>query len=39
MRNWNVEEETGKPLCPLKDDFIDARKVAEFLGIPLFTVL
>ncbi|CBK21565.2 uncharacterized protein [Blastocystis hominis] len=37
MKNWSAEEETGKPLCPLKDDFIDARNVAEFLGIPLIT--
>lgn len=35
MKNWSAEEETDKPLCPLKDDFIDARHVAEFLGIPL----
>ena len=38
MKNWCAEEETDKPLCPLKDDFIDARNVAEFLGIPLLTV-
>ena len=38
MKNWSAEEETDKPLCPLKDDFIDARNVAEFLGIPLLTV-
>ena len=38
MKNWSTEEETGKPLCPAKDDYLDCQKVAEFLGIPLYSV-
>ena len=38
MRNWSVEEETGKPICPSKDDELDAQKVAQTIGIPFEVV-
>ena len=38
MRNWSVEEETGSPICPAKDDELDARKIAQTIGIPFEVV-
>ena len=34
MRNWSVGEETGKPVCPTKDDMRDAERIARTLSIP-----
>ena len=39
MKNWSIEEETGSSVCPANDDYLDACKVAEYLHIPLDTVL
>lgn len=38
MRNWSVEEEKGSSICPLKDDCLDAERIAKFLDIPFETV-
>ena len=38
MRNWSIEEETGIPVCPAKDDLVDAEQIAMTLDIPLETV-
>jgi tRNA methyl transferase len=35
MRNWSIEEETGIPVCPAKDDLVDAEQIAMTLDIPL----
>lgn len=35
MRNWSIEEETGVPVCPAKDDLVDAERIAMTLDIPL----
>ena len=34
MRNWSIEEETGIPVCPAKDDLVDAERIAMKLDIP-----
>ena len=34
MRNWSIEEETGVPVCPAKDDLVDAERIAMTLDIP-----
>lgn len=34
MRNWSTEEETGAPVCPAKDDLVDAERIAMTLNIP-----
>lgn len=39
MKNWSIEEESGQSVCPLKDDLLDAQKIADFLHIPLEIVL
>lgn len=35
MKNWSSEEEIGQPVCPMKDDLLDAQKIADHLHIPL----
>lgn len=39
MKNWSVEEEQGVSVCPMKDDCIDAEKIANQLQIPFEIVM